>query len=150
MTVSRLQPGSAASPALSAPRKPAGAGKSGASRFQKALFCPCGAPLPAIAGLCAGCYWRERHSARAFGGNRERALERDGRQCRACGDARVLHVHHRRPGDHGSLVTVCAACHARIHRTRALRRFMPDALLSLWREWHPGVPEQLQLPLALR
>jgi uncharacterized protein (DUF983 family) len=148
MTLSRLQPDFPASSAVSALRKSVGAGKSSASGPQKALFCPCGAPLPSIAGLCASCYSRARHSARWFGGNRERALERDHRQCQACGSARVLHMHHRRAGDHGALVTLCAACHARIHRTRALRRWMPDFLLTLWREQHVHVPEQLQLSLA--
>ena len=74
-------------------------------------------------------------------------LERDGRRCQACGARDVLHVHHRRAGDHRALVTLCAACHARVHRTLALRRLVPDLVRVLWREWHPGAPEQL--PLAV-
>lgn len=131
------------------PAAPAGAGKSG-TRFrsrQRSLFCPCGEAMPAIAGFCSSCHRRERRSRAYFGGNRERALESDAWQCRVCGEADPLHVHHRRAGDHQTLITLCAACHARVHRTVSLRRWMPEFLLALWREWHPGVPEQLQLPL---
>jgi hypothetical protein len=46
-------------------------------------------------------------------------------------------------------VTLCAGCHARVHRTRFLRRWLPELLVLLWREWHPGSVEQLQLPLEL-
>ena len=114
---------------------------------QRSLFCPCGRETPAVAGLCLGCYRRERRSVSYFGGNRERALDEDGRQCRVCGPQPVLHVHHRRRGDHAALVTLCAGCHARVHRTFSLRRWMPELLLLLWREWHPDTPEQLQLPI---
>jgi hypothetical protein len=31
-----------------------------------------------------------------------------------------LNVHHRRPGDHTQLVTLCAGCHARVHRSLIL------------------------------
>jgi hypothetical protein len=46
-------------------------------------------------------------------------------------------------------VTLCAGCHARVHRSRILRRWLPEILVALWREWHPGSVEQLQLPLEL-
>jgi hypothetical protein len=36
-----------------------------------------------------------------------------------------------------SLVTLCAGCHARLHRPRILRRWLPEILVVLWREWHP-------------
>ena len=41
----------------------------------------------------------------------------------------------------------CAACHARMHRLSAMRRWIPEALAPLWAEQHPGAPLQLQLPL---
>jgi 5-methylcytosine-specific restriction endonuclease McrA len=92
------------------------------SPFQKPLFCPCGRDLPAVAGLCHACY----RSRRRFAGLRDEILERDGRACRACGTGHRLHVHHRKPGVHerALLVTVCAACHARLHRLHALRRWV--------------------------
>ncbi len=38
------------------------------------------------------------------------------------------------------------ACHARVHRLRAIRRAVyPEAFLALWREQHPQAPEQLAL-----
>ena len=46
-------------------------------------------------------------------------------------------------------MTLCAGCHARVHRTRILRWWLPDILVALWREWHPDSVEQLQLPLEL-
>jgi hypothetical protein len=46
------------------------------------------------------------------------------------------------------LVTVCAACHASLHRSMALRRWLPEFLVILWREFHSGVPLQLQLDLS--
>jgi hypothetical protein len=45
-----------------------------------------------------------------------------------------------------SLITLCACCHACIHRLRALRRFLPEPLVPLWQEQHPAVPLQLQFP----
>jgi hypothetical protein len=46
-------------------------------------------------------------------------------------------------------VTLCAGCHARVHRTRILGRWLPQILVELWREWHPDAAEQLQLPLEI-
>jgi len=37
--------------------------------------------------------------------------------------------------------------HARIHRLGAIRRWLPETVLGLWREQHPGVPFQLQLAI---
>jgi hypothetical protein len=90
------------------------------------------------------CYRRRHYSARFFGGNRDSALERDGRDCRACQARQYLNVPHRRTGDHTQLVTLCAGCHARVHRTRILRRWLPEILVALWREWHPDAVEQLR------
>ena len=111
-------------------------------------ICPCGAATAAIAGLCSRCYRARRRSKDRFGGNREIVLARDEYQCRSCGAGNPrLHVHHRRPGDHQPerLITVCAACHARLHRLAAIRRWIPQALATLWAEQHPLVPMQLQL-----
>jgi 5-methylcytosine-specific restriction endonuclease McrA len=100
------------------------------------------------AGLCARCYWSAQHSRRRFDGHRERVLARDRHRCRACGAGENLAVHHRRRGVHQPrlLITLCAACHARVHRLAALRSWLEPALVSLWREQHRGVPLQLQFP----
>jgi hypothetical protein len=115
---------------------------------QRPLFCSCGQNLPTVAGLCRSCYRADAHSRQHFSGLREEILERDGRQCRACGSAERLHVHHRKPGvnDRDLLITVCAGCHARLHRFAILRVWIPELLVALWIEQHPGTPVQLQLP----
>jgi 5-methylcytosine-specific restriction endonuclease McrA len=117
---------------------------------QRLLFCPCGQDLPWLAGLCPRCYRSASHSRVRFGGLREEILERDGRACRGCGAGARLHVHHRKPGvnDRELLITVCAACHARLHRLHAIRIWIPEPLVALWEEQHPGVAVQLQLPAA--
>jgi hypothetical protein len=60
-------------------------------------------------------------------------------------------VHHRKPGLHDPewLVSLCAACHARIHRLLALRAWLPDRLIALWAEQHPDAPLQLQFSFVL-
>ncbi len=117
---------------------------------QLALFCPCGALPPLTAGLCKSCYGKWRHSLRRFGGHRETVLERDRGQCRACGSEHWVGVHHRQPGqNHPSfLITLCAACHAQIHRLLSLWKWIPELLAELWAEQHPGVPLQLQIKLS--
>lgn len=111
------------------------------------LFCPCGR-LPVAGGLCRGCYGAAWRSLRRFGGYRERVLARDRRCCRVCGGAGPLCVHHRRPGrnEPRSLVAVCRACHARLHRRHQLPGWAPPLLTTLWEEQHRGWP--VQLPLA--
>jgi hypothetical protein len=113
---------------------------------QLALFCPCGALPPLTAGFCKSCYWRSRHSLRFYGGHREEVLERDGRRCRACGSERWVGIHHRKPGDnHPSfLITVCAGCHAQVHRLLSICKWIPALLVELWVEQHPGAPVQMQ------
>jgi hypothetical protein len=113
---------------------------------QRALFCPCGALPPLTAGLCKSCYWKSRHSFRFFGGRREEILERDGHRCRACGRDNWIGIHHRKPGDNhpSSLITVCAACHARVHRMLSIWKWIPALLLELWVEQHPRCPVQMQ------
>jgi hypothetical protein len=59
-------------------------------------------------------------------------------------------VHHRRPGVSkiAYLISLCPGCHARLHKTLVWRqsffRSVPLAV-QLWRELHPGAPEQLAL-----
>jgi NMD protein affecting ribosome stability and mRNA decay len=118
------------------------------STEQARLFCSCGQDVPFIGGLCRRCYRSAAHSRFCFGGLRDEILERDGRACRSCGAGNRLHVHHRKPGvnDRELLITVCAACHARLHRLAAIRMWIPEPLLALWEEQHPGVALQLQFP----
>jgi hypothetical protein len=115
---------------------------------QRPLFCLCG-DVPVIAGLCRRCYGNLARSRQRFGGHRDAVLDRDGRRCQACGSREWLAVHHRQPGCHDldRLITICAACHARVHRLSAVRRWIPEALAPLWAEQHPGRPFQLQFPL---
>jgi 5-methylcytosine-specific restriction endonuclease McrA len=53
---------------------------------------------------------------------RQQILRRDGWRCQSCGTMTNLEVHHRkfrsRSGDDSeeNLITLCAACHARVHR----------------------------------
>ena len=117
---------------------------------QRLLFCPCGQNLPAIRGLCRSCYRSAAHSRQYFSGLRWEILERDGNRCRACGSGDRLHVHHRKPrlNDRAWLITVCAGCHARLHRLAALRVWIPELLVALWIEQHLDTPVQLQLPVA--
>jgi 5-methylcytosine-specific restriction endonuclease McrA len=130
------------------------------SSRQKTLFCSCGMAIPVIAGLCSRCYRARAHSRFYFGGYRQAVLHRDGFRCRSCGAEGAgqkretacpqLHVHHRVPGrsEPDLLITLCAACHARLHRLLALRHWIPEALVPLWQEQHPHTPLQLQFPLA--
>lgn len=124
---------------------------------QRRLFCACGQGTPVVAGLCRSCYRARARSRSRFDGHRESVLARDGR-CRGCGageaslpSGRRLHVHHRKPGCHDPewLIALCGACHARVHRLAALRSWLPERLVELWSEQHPGVPLQLQFPVAL-
>ena len=53
---------------------------------------------------------------------RQQILCRDGWKCQSCGTMSNLEVHHRRFRSHSgddseeNLITLCAACHARVHR----------------------------------
>ncbi len=68
----------------------------------------------------------------------------------ACGAERKPIVHHRRPGQNrtGLLITLCGACHARVHRLATLRVWLPPFLAALWEEQHVGASRQLQFDLA--
>lgn len=114
--------------------------------LQRSLFCGCGRPLQSRLVHCATCAWEIPYSARYFGGQRSAVLLRDGRRCQTCGSSHVLHVHHREPGKHelDSLITLCAACHARVHRLQSLRYWLPPVILPFWEEQHPETPRQLQ------
>ena len=117
---------------------------------QRSLFCACGGAVPSVAGLCRRCYRRKAHSHAKFGGRREEVLERDGYQCRGCGSAHRISVHHRRPGLDGAddLITLCAGCHARVHKLLAIRVWLPDVVVLLWAEQHPESPLQHQFAFA--
>jgi 5-methylcytosine-specific restriction endonuclease McrA len=53
---------------------------------------------------------------------RQRVLCRDGWRCQSCGAMSNLEVHHRQYRSHSgddsedNLITLCAKCHANIHR----------------------------------
>jgi len=119
---------------------------------QLCLLCECGRrPIELKArGCCRLCYYRRYRSLRSFGGLRELILERDRFRCCACGAARRLVVHHRNLRNvKPLLITLCIRCHVRLHHSLHLRRWVPEALLGLWRELHPGAPLQLQLPFVM-
>ena len=81
--------------------------------------CPCGAGPAQKAGLCRRCYFRQWHSLARFDGLREHVLARDRKRCRVCGSEMRPIVHHRRrEATDLTLITLCPACHARIHRLR--------------------------------
>jgi hypothetical protein len=46
------------------------------------------------------------------------------------------------------MLSLCPACHAKIHRTKAVLSLMPPLLLELWQEQHPKGHEQAQLNFA--
>jgi hypothetical protein len=120
--------------------------------MQGSLFgdlCPCLASSKAVAGLCRSCYARRYRSHCHFGGHRETVLRRDHSRCRGCGELEQIVVHHRVPGVHTTdrLITLCARCHARVHRSFVLRRWVGELIVKLWREQHPQSPVQLQLEL---
>ena len=118
---------------------------------QRALCCPCGNHKVLALGLCATCYTLRRQDDDKFAGLREGVLQRDGHSCRVChapgNRKRSIVVHHRRPGLSVMrwMISLCPRCHARIHRTKVLTKYMPDLLLLLWRELHPVAPEQTHL-----
>jgi len=64
---------------------------------------------------------RKNRNIRDFGGNRLKAIERDGHKCALCGYAEKLVVHHkdvnRKNNSLENLQTLCHGCHGRIHNT---------------------------------
>ena len=114
-------------------------------QIQLPLCCPCGSPDLYRRGLCEPCYNRGRRSRARFGGGRERVLARDRHLCRVCHAPDPLVVHHRslrrkKSNRPSALITLCRACHARLHRLRAIDRWVPELLTELWAEQHPGAP----------
>ena len=59
---------------------------------------------------------------RSYEGLRQQILRRDNWRCQSCGAMSNLEVHHRQFRSHSgtdseeNLITLCAACHARMHR----------------------------------
>jgi len=55
---------------------------------------------------------------------REQVLRRDGWRCQCCGTRTNLEVHHKKFRSQGgddseeNLITLCAGCHERLHRSR--------------------------------
>ena len=120
---------------------------------QLGLLCKCGRRPIELRGLrcCRLCYYRQYDSLRWFGGLRELILKRDRFECRACGAARRLVVHHRYERNASPLlITLCIRCHVRLHHSRRFRSWVPEGLLGLWNELHPSAPLQLQLPLVMK
>ena len=115
------------------------------------LCCPCGNLQLFCRGFCRACYGRRHRSRTHFSGLRGKILARDHHRCRVCGAREQLAVHHRRPRNvSNALITLCAACHARLHRLAAMDRWIPEFLAELWTEQHPGVARQIQFPEAAR
>ena len=111
---------------------------------QLPLCCPCGEPELYRRGLCYGCYHSRRRARARLAGRREKILSRDRRSCRVCRAPSPLVVHHSRPSNlPAALITLCRGCHARLHRLRAIDRWVPAVLEELWAEQHPGAPRQL-------
>jgi 5-methylcytosine-specific restriction endonuclease McrA len=57
----------------------------------------------------------------SYDGLRQQILGRDGWRCQSCGAMSNLEVHHREFRSHSgedseeNLITLCTACHARVH-----------------------------------
>jgi hypothetical protein len=101
-------------------------------------------------------YTLKRQDEEYFGGLREQVLERDEHRCRVCGasgrDKGSIVVHHRVPGKslQHLMISLCPACHAKVHRTKAVLSRMSSLLLELWREQHPNGHEQTMLDFKAR
>jgi len=48
------------------------------------------------------------------------------------------------------MISLCPACHAKVHRTKAVLSRMSPLLLELWREQHPNGHEQTMLDFKAR
>jgi len=125
--------------------------RNAARKGQFALWCSsCGASGTLLRGSYARCYAAERRNFLLFAGFRLKVLERDRHACQVCEEAQGaerLHVHHRKPGASRErlIISRCPAHHAQIHRLQVLDRTLPAPAVELWRELHPGAPEQLFL-----
>ena len=118
---------------------------------QLRLCCPCGSLELFCRGRCRKCYWRLQRSRSHFGGWREQVLVRDRHRCRVCAAHESLVVHHRRQRNvPAALITLCRACHTRLHRLGAISRWVPEPLRVLWAEQHPDVSCQMQFSAFTR
>lgn len=65
---------------------------------------------------------RLRLGPKAYRELHRQVLERDGWRCQTCGSMQNLQVHHQQLRSHSgndeeqNLITLCAECHARLHR----------------------------------
>jgi len=65
---------------------------------------------------------RSRLDPLSYESLRQLVLLRDGWRCQSCGTMSNLEVHHREFRSHSgedseeNLITLCSACHARVHR----------------------------------
>ena len=65
---------------------------------------------------------------------RQQILRRDGWRCQSCGTMSNLEVHHKEFRSHSgaaseeNLITLCAVCHARVHRPLGHERVVPDTV----------------------
>jgi 5-methylcytosine-specific restriction endonuclease McrA len=65
---------------------------------------------------------RSRLDPLSYESLRRQILRRDGWRCQSCGTMSNLEVHHRKFRSHSgadseeNLITLCTACHARVHR----------------------------------
>jgi hypothetical protein len=101
---------------------------------------PCGC------GKCRKCYFRRWYSRKFYGGFRDFVLERDGNMCVVCGSTEFLIVHHRKYiDDPDRMISLCASCHAVVHRLKSHRKWLDSVLLDLWIELHPHISVNLQL-----
>ncbi len=48
------------------------------------------------------------------------------------------------------MISLCPGCHAKVHRTKAVRSVMLPLLLELWREQHPQGHEQTALNFGVQ
>ena len=123
---------------------------------QRSMHCRCGNRNILAIGSCSTCDTLKRQNEEHFGGLREAVLERDGKRCRVCDasgrDKRSIIVHHRVPGKSvlSLMMSLCPACHAKVHRTRVVMSAMPPLLLKLWREQHPKGHGQTNLDFKVQ
>ena len=111
------------------------------------LCCPCGSFRLFYRGWCRACYGRRSRSRARFGrlarenpGPRPPSLPRLRGPRMACGPSSPPAAHLRFPDHPLRRLPRAAAPLGAIHR------WVPEPLLELWAEQHPGAPRQLQTP----
>ena len=78
---------------------------------------------------------RLRLDAKSYRALHRRVLERDGWRCQNCGRMQNLQVHHLEfrsqsgNDEEQNLITLCAECHARMHRERSSRKAQSNETL---------------------